>query len=54
MQIRSFLGSQTVGLQAGGSEFCLENGSEIFDTQSAIVLEDIIGKFLIGGLPGDE
>lgn len=48
------LGSQYIGLQAGGSEFYLEDGSEILFTQSAIVLENIIGKFLIGGPPGDE
>ena len=43
------LGSQYVGLQAGGSEFYLENGSEILLTQSAIVLESLIGKFLVRG-----
>ncbi|MDH3719754.1 MAG: outer membrane lipid asymmetry maintenance protein MlaD [Planctomycetota bacterium] len=48
------LGSQYVGLQAGGSEFYLEDGSEILFTQSAIVLENIIGKFLIGGSSDDE
>ncbi len=48
------LGSQYIGLQAGGSEIYLEDGSEILFTQSAIVLENIIGKFLIGGRPDDE
>jgi len=48
------LGSQYIGLQAGGSEFYLEDGSEILFTQSAIVLENIIGKFLIGGPPDGE
>jgi len=43
------LGSQYVGLQAGGSEFYLEEGSEVLLTQSAIVLESLIGKFLVGG-----
>jgi len=43
------LGSQYVGLQAGGSEFSLEEGSEIMLTQSAIVLESLIGKFLVRG-----
>ena len=43
------LGSQYVGLQAGGSEFYLEEGSEILLTQSAIVLESLIGKFLVSG-----
>ena len=43
------LGSQYVGLQAGGSEFFLEDGSEILLTQSAIVLESLIGKFLVRG-----
>ncbi len=43
------LGSQYVGLQAGGSEFFLEDGSEVMLTQSAIVLESLIGKFLVRG-----
>ncbi len=43
------LGSQYVGLQAGGSEFYLEDGSEIMLTQSAVVLESLIGKFLVRG-----
>lgn len=41
------LGSQYIGLQAGGSDLYLEDGSEIFITQSAIVLENLIGKFLL-------
>lgn len=41
------LGSQYVGLQPGGSEFYLEDGSEMLDGQSAIVLENLIGKFLV-------
>jgi phospholipid/cholesterol/gamma-HCH transport system substrate-binding protein len=45
------LGSQYIGLQPGGSSFFLEQDSEILYTQSAIVLENIIGKFLIGGRP---
>ncbi len=47
------LGSQYIGLQAGGSMLYLEDGSEILFTQSAIVLENIIGKFLIGGAGDD-
>lgn len=41
------LGSQYIGLQAGGSDVYLEDGSEILFTQSAIVLENLIGKFLV-------
>ena len=41
------LSSQYVGLQAGGSDMYLEDGSEILFTQSAIVLENLIGKFLV-------
>ena len=43
------LGSQYIGLQPGGSETYLENGSEVPFTQSAVVLENLIGKFLVGG-----
>ena len=49
------LGSQYVGLQAGGSESYLEHGSEVLFTQSAVVLENLIGKFLVNmGSGGDE
>jgi phospholipid/cholesterol/gamma-HCH transport system substrate-binding protein len=48
------LGSQYIGLTAGGSPFSLEDGSEILFTQSAILLENIIGKFLISGPPDGE
>lgn len=41
------LGSQYVGLQPGGSDLYLEDGSEILFTQSAVVLENLIGKFLV-------
>jgi phospholipid/cholesterol/gamma-HCH transport system substrate-binding protein len=41
------LGSQYIGLQAGGSEAYLEDGGEISFTQSAIVLENLIGRFLV-------
>lgn len=41
------LGSQYIGLQAGGSESYLEEGSEIYFTQSAVILENLIGKFLV-------
>ena len=40
------LGSQYIGLQPGGSEFPLEEGSEIQFTQSAVVLENLISKYL--------
>jgi phospholipid/cholesterol/gamma-HCH transport system substrate-binding protein len=49
------LGSQYIGLQAGGSDTYLEDGSEIYLTQSAIVLENLIGKFLVNsGSEGDK
>lgn len=47
------LGSQYIGLQAGGSDLYLEDGSELLFTQSAIVLENLIGKFLVNS-GGDE
>lgn len=40
------LGEQYVGLTAGGSEDFLKNGSNIDFTQSALVLENMIGQFL--------
>jgi phospholipid/cholesterol/gamma-HCH transport system substrate-binding protein len=40
------LGSQYIGLQPGGSDIYLEEGSEILFTQSAIVIENLISKYL--------
>ena len=40
------LGEQYIGLDPGGAEDYLEDGSEIDITQSAIVLEKVIGEFL--------
>ena len=49
------LGSQYIGLQPGGSDFYLEEGSEIQFTQSAIVIENLISKYLFrGGSESDE
>ncbi len=41
------LGGQYVGLNPGGSLEPLRDGSEIEFTQSAIVLEDLVGRFLL-------
>ena len=48
------LGSQYIGLQAGGSDMYLQDGSEILFTQSAIVLENLIGKFLVNAGSKDD
>lgn len=40
------LGEQYVSLEPGGDDKILQNGSEIRLTQSAIVLEQVIGQFL--------
>jgi len=49
------LGAQYIGLQAGGSETYLEDGSEVLFTQSAVVLENLIGKYLFSqGSDDDE
>ncbi len=48
------LGSQYIGLQPGGSDIYLEDGSEILFTQSAVVLENLIGKFLVNNSSDDD
>ena len=49
------LGEQYVGLEPGGAPDYLEDGDEIQLTQSALVLENVIGQFLFkaaeGGAP---
>lgn len=42
------LGEQYIGLDPGGSDTFLKEGSEIEITQSAMVLEDVIGQFIFG------
>lgn len=48
------LGEQYVSLLAGGSEKYLDQGSEIRLTQSAVVLEELIGQFLYSQGQGDD
>lgn len=43
------IGSQYVAIQPGGSPDMLKDGDEMILTQSALQLEDLIGKFLVGG-----
>lgn len=40
------LGDQYVALQPGGDEEMLQDGDQLFLTQSALVLEELIGQFL--------
>lgn len=40
------LGEQYIGITVGAEEEFLKDGDFIEDTQSALVLEDLIGKFL--------
>lgn len=51
------LGERYVGLSPGGDPETLEDGGEIVMTQSAIVLEQLIGKYMFGNatdLGGDK
>lgn len=47
------LGESYIGLEAGAEDQYLKDGSEITLTQSAIVLENLIGKFLFDKAAGD-
>lgn len=40
------LGNRYIGLEPGGAPDMLEDGDELFITQSAFVLEQVVGKFL--------
>jgi phospholipid/cholesterol/gamma-HCH transport system substrate-binding protein len=41
------IGGQYIGITPGGSEDYLKDGDELQFTQSALVLEELIGKFLV-------
>lgn len=48
------IGTQYVAIQPGGSPDALKDGDEMILTQSAMQLEDLIGKFLVNGSPNDK
>jgi phospholipid/cholesterol/gamma-HCH transport system substrate-binding protein len=52
------LGEQYIGLEAGGDEAMIAGGSKLAQTQSAIVLENLISQFLYNkasdGAPSDK
>ena len=48
------LGGQYIGLQPGGAEEYFADGDEILLTQSAVVLEQLISKYLFSQAGGEE
>jgi phospholipid/cholesterol/gamma-HCH transport system substrate-binding protein len=48
------LGEQYIGLEAGAEEEFLQDGDVLELTQSALVLEQVIGQFLFSKAEGDE
>ena len=47
------LGEKYIGLSVGGEDAVLKDGGTIHDTQSSLVLEDLIGKFLLNTVSKD-
>ena len=47
------LGEKYVGISVGGDDEVLKDGDTIQDTQSSLVLEDLIGKFLLNSVNKD-
>lgn len=48
------LGEQYIGLAAGGDEAMLKDGDKIMKTNSAMVLEELIGRFLFNKAAEDD
>ncbi|MGE6793350.1 phospholipid/cholesterol/gamma-HCH transport system substrate-binding protein [Pseudomonas guineae] len=48
------LGEKYIGISVGGEEEVLGDGGTIYDTQSSLVLEDLIGKFLLNSVNKDQ
>ena len=48
------LGEQYIGLAAGGDEVMLKEGDTIMKTNSAMVLEEMIGRFLFDKASEDD
>ncbi len=47
------LGEQYISLTPGGDDEIIQSGDEIYDTQSAVILEDLIGQFLFSKDSGE-
>ena len=47
------MGEKYIGISVGGEEALLKDGGTIHDTQSSLVLEDLIGKFLLNTVSKD-
>jgi len=48
------LGDRYIGLEPGGSFEVLQDGDELFITQSAVVLEQLVSKYLFNTQKADE
>lgn len=48
------LGEKYIGIMVGAEEEYLADGDEIWDTQSALVLEDLVAKFLFNKVSEEE
>ena len=48
------LGDRYIGLQPGGAPDMLVDGDELFITQSALILEQVIGKYLFNAGSSEE
>ncbi|HDZ56018.1 MAG TPA: outer membrane lipid asymmetry maintenance protein MlaD [Pseudomonas xinjiangensis] len=48
------LGEKYVGISVGGDDLMLAEGDEIHDTQSALVLEELIGRFLLNTVSSED
>ena len=46
------LGEKYIALSVGGEDEVLGDQDEIYDTQSALVLEELIGKFMMNSVSG--
>ena len=47
------LGEKYIGISVGGDDQLLKDGGTIHDTQSSLVLEDLIGTFLLNSVGKD-
>ncbi|MDA8165647.1 MAG: outer membrane lipid asymmetry maintenance protein MlaD [Desulfobacteraceae bacterium] len=48
IRTQGLIGDKYVRISQGGSDKYLKNGSEITETESAVDLEDLIGKYIFG------
>ncbi|MEY4642587.1 MAG: hypothetical protein RLZZ227_2581 [Pseudomonadota bacterium] len=53
IRTQGIIGEKFVKLTPGGFEELLTDGSELYETESAVSLEELVSKYIFSGAPGE-